>query len=163
MKVRETELPGVRIIEPEVFSDGRGFFLETFRADRYLEAGVPEAFVQDNLSRSARGVLRGLHLQFPMVQAKLVWVAQGEVFDVAVDVRVGSPTFGRWVGCTLSEENKHQFYIPEGFAHGFVVTSESALFAYKCSANYDRDAELTVRWDALPAHLCWFSVRFCVT
>ena len=147
MNVIPTRLPGVLVIEPKVYGDSRGFFLETWNQSRYSEAGLPSAFVQDNLSYSANGVLRGLHLQVPTSQAKLVSVLIGEVFDVAVDVRVGSPTFGQWVGEILSAENRRQLYIPEGFAHGFAVTGETALFAYKCSTYYAPQDELTVLWN----------------
>jgi len=147
MQVIATELPGVVIIEPKVFGDARGFFLETFQEERYREAGIPGPFVQDNISFSGYGVLRGLHLQHPHGQGKLVYVLQGEVFDVAVDVRVGSPTFGQWAGATLSGDSKRQFYIPPGFAHGFCVTSDAALFAYKCTEVYHPEAELSVAWD----------------
>ncbi|MHB1861390.1 MAG: dTDP-4-dehydrorhamnose 3,5-epimerase [Gemmatimonadaceae bacterium] len=147
MKVTKTNLPGVLLIEPMVFDDGRGFFMESFNVARYADVGINEAFVQDNVSRSGRGVLRGLHLQHPHGQAKLVSVLEGEVFDVAVDVRVGSPTFGRWCGEHLSAYNKRQLYIPAGFAHGFVVTSDSALFTYKCTDFYHPETERSVRWD----------------
>ncbi len=147
MKVTETKLPGVIVLEPRVFGDERGFFMETWNEARYEEAGLPARFVQDNLSFSARGVLRGLHFQNPDQQGKLVYVLQGEVFDVAVDIRVGSPTFGEWEAAILSSENKHQFYIPEGFAHGFLVMSDSALFAYKCTAKYNAKAEGIVLWN----------------
>jgi len=147
VKVSETSLPGVLLIEPKVFGDDRGYFFESFRLDRYHASGVPYAFVQDNVSRSRRGVLRGLHLQEPKGQGKLVSVALGEVFDVAVDVRVGSPNFGRWTGAYLSEKSKNQLWIPPGFAHGFVVTSEEAIFTYKCTEYYRPEAELTVRWN----------------
>ncbi len=136
MHVIDTPLPGVRIIEPKVFGDSRGFFMETWQQARYAEAGLPERFVQDNLSYSQRGVLRGLHFQNPNGQGKLVYVLQGEVFDVAVDVRLGSPTFGQSVSVLLSADNKRQFYVPPGFAHGFCVTSETALFTYKCTELY---------------------------
>ncbi len=147
MNLIETELPGVLIIEPKVFGDARGFFMESWNGKRYEEAGLPERFVQDNLSFSARGVLRGLHFQNPNPQGKLVCVLQGEVFDVAVDIRMGSPTFGKWTGTTLSAENKRQFYVPPDFAHGFVVTSEVALFFYKCTDYYASDAEGAVLWN----------------
>ncbi|AHY45514.1 rmlC: dTDP-4-dehydrorhamnose 3,5-epimerase [Rubrobacter radiotolerans] len=147
MKVTETELPGVLVFEPRVFGDERGFFMETFNARRYAEHGLPERFVQDNLSRSAHGVLRGLHFQHPNPQGKLVSVLEGEVFDVAVDIRQGSPTFGRWTGVTLSAENKKQFYVPPDFAHGFVVTSEVALFYYKCTDYYSPQDERSLRWN----------------
>ncbi|MCA9654951.1 MAG: dTDP-4-dehydrorhamnose 3,5-epimerase [Myxococcales bacterium] len=147
MKVTRTKLPGILVIDPDVFADDRGFFLETWAQRRYAEAGLPQVFVQDNLSRSVRGILRGLHLQHPFGQGKLVQVVQGEVFDVAVDVRVGSPTFGQWVGTTLSGENHRQVYIPPGFAHGFCVVSEEALFSYKCTEAYHRETELGVIWN----------------
>ena len=147
MNVIETDLPGVLIVEPKVFGDERGFFMESYNAGRYGEAGLPDRFVQDNLSFSRRGVLRGLHFQNPQPQGKLVSVLQGEVFDVAVDIRVGSPTFGRWAGVTLSAENKRQFYVPPDFAHGFVVTSDVALFYYKCTDYYAPHAEGSVLWD----------------
>lgn len=147
MRVEPSSLPGVLVVEPKVFGDSRGFFLETWRDSRYREAGIDVPFCQDNLSRSQRGVLRGLHLQHPSAQAKLVWVLEGEVYDVAVDVRVGSPGFGKWFGVTLSAENKRQLFVPEGFAHGFCVTSESALFAYKCSRYYAPAEELSVLWN----------------
>lgn len=147
MEVIETKLPGVLVIEPKVFGDERGFFMETWNEVRYREAGLPYGFVQDNLSFSGHGVLRGLHFQNPNQQGKLVYVLQGEVFDVAVDIRVGSPHFGEWTGTTLSAENKRQFYVPEGFAHGFVVTGDSALFAYKCTDRYNGPAEASVLWN----------------
>lgn len=147
MKVLKTELEGVLIVEPKVFGDARGFFFESWSQSRYAEAGLPGRFVQDNLSKSSKGILRGLHLQHPRGQGKLVQVLAGEVFDVAVDVRVGSPAFGRWVGVTISGDNHRQVYIPPGFAHGFCVLSEEALFAYKCTETYDREAELGVLWN----------------
>jgi len=147
VNVVETELPGVLILEPRVFGDERGFFMESYNAGRYAGAGLPERFVQDNLSFSRRGVLRGLHFQNPQPQGKLVSVLQGEVFDVAVDIRVGSPNFGRWTGVTLSAENKRQFYVPPDFAHGFVVTSDVALFFYKCTDYYAPHSEGSVLWN----------------
>ena len=147
MKVEPGRIPGLLIIEPKVFGDERGFFMESYSRDRYAEAGVPAEFVQDNLSLSARGILRGLHLQHPNDQGKLCSVLQGEVFDVAVDVRVGSPTFGQWEGVTLSAENKRQFYVPPGFAHGFCVLSERALFSYKCTDFYSAQSEIGVIWN----------------
>ncbi|MDP9457237.1 MAG: dTDP-4-dehydrorhamnose 3,5-epimerase [Actinomycetota bacterium] len=155
MNVRETDLPGVLVVEPDVFGDERGFFLETWNRARYEAAGLPSDFVQDNLSFSSRGVLRGLHFQNPHPQGKLVYVLQGEVFDVAVDIRVGSPTFGRWVGVSLSAENKRQLWVPEGFAHGFVVTSEKALFSYKCTDFYYREAEAGVLWNDPDIGIDW--------
>jgi dTDP-4-dehydrorhamnose 3,5-epimerase len=146
MKIQDTSLPGAFIIEPKVFGDARGYFLETYNQDRYREAGINLDFVQDNLSFSRQGTLRGLHFQNPYPQGKLVYVLEGEVFDVAVDIRVDSPTFGGWVGVTLSSENKRQFYVPPGFAHGFCVTSETALFAYKCTDRYAPECEGGILW-----------------
>ena len=147
MKVRACRLPGVLVIEPVVHGDSRGYFVETWSAARYAEAGIVAPFVQDNLSRSVRGTLRGLHWQHPFAQGKLVSVPSGEVFDVAVDVRIGSPTFGQWVGELLSDANHRQLYLPPGFAHGFCVISDVALFSYKCTAPYHPEAELGVAWD----------------
>ena len=147
MKVVETNLPGCVIIEPAVFGDDRGFFFETWNAERYGEHGLPTRFVQSNVSSSARGVLRGLHYQWPNPQGKLVSVLEGEVYDVAVDIRRGSPHFGKWAAVILSAENKRQFWIPEGFAHGFAVLSERAIFSYLCTAQYDKAADAGVRWD----------------
>lgn len=146
MKIQDTALSGALIIEPKVFGDSRGYFLETYNQDRYREAGIDLDFVQDNLSFSRKGTLRGLHFQNPRSQGKLVYVLEGEVFDVAVDIRGDSPTFGRWVGVTLSSENKRQFYVPPGFAHGFCVTSETALFAYKCTDLYAPECEAAILW-----------------
>ena len=155
MKVLNTELADVVVIEPDVFGDARGFFMETWSQARYVEAGLPEVFVQDNLSYSQRGVLRGLHFQNPNAQGKLVYVLKGEVYDVAVDIRVGSPTYGRWTGEILSAENKRQLYVPPGYAHGFCVTSEDALFAYKCTAAYDSASEGAIRWDDPDIGIDW--------
>ncbi len=155
MRVSETALSGVLIIEPRVFEDARGFFLETWQQARYRECGLPAHFVQDNLSSSMRGTLRGLHFQNPNAQGKLVYVLQGEVFDVAVDIRVGSPTFGRWVGVVLSENNRRQLYIPEGFAHGFCVLSETALFAYKGTDFYTPQAERGILWNDPDIGIGW--------
>ncbi len=155
MRVTPTDLPDVLIVEPRVYEDERGYFLETFQAHRYAQAGIPGPFVQDNLSFSRQGVLRGLHYQHPHAQGKLVWVLQGEVFDVAVDIRKGSPTFGRWVGVWLSAENRRQVWIPPGFAHGFCVVSETALFTYKCTDYYAPEAEGTVRWDDPDLGIAW--------
>ncbi|MDD2420873.1 MAG: dTDP-4-dehydrorhamnose 3,5-epimerase [Heliobacteriaceae bacterium] len=146
LKLTNTNLPGVVIIEPAVFSDSRGVFLETWHRERFVQAGLPATFVQDNLSYSRHGVLRGLHYQFPEPQGKLVSVLQGEVYDVAVDIRRGSPTFGRWVGVILSGANKRRLYIPAGFAHGFYVTGNEALFAYKCTAYYNPATEQGICW-----------------
>jgi dTDP-4-dehydrorhamnose 3,5-epimerase len=147
MKVIETTLPGVLIIEPQVHGDARGFFVETWHAQRYAEHGLPERFVQDNHSRSSRGVLRGLHYQLQQPQGKLVRVALGEVFDVAVDIRRGSPSFGQWAGVRLSGENHRQFYVPPGFAHGFCTLSETADFLYKCTDYYHPQSERGVLWN----------------
>lgn len=155
MKVTPLAIADVLLIEPEVFGDARGFFLEAFNARRYREIGIDLPFVQDNVSLSARGVLRGLHFQQPNAQGKLVQVLSGEVFDVAVDVRPGSPSFGRWVAATLSGANHHQLWLPPGFAHGFVVLSESAMFAYKCTALYDKASERSVRWDDPDIGIRW--------
>lgn len=155
MNMIETELPGVLIMEPEVFGDVRGFFLETWSQARFREAGITADFVQDNLSYSPRGVLRGLHFQNPNAQSKLVYVLQGEVFDVAVDIRFGSPTFGHWIGVTLSADNKRQFYVPAGFAHGFCVTSEAAMFAYKCTDSYNPVAESSILWNDPDIGIDW--------
>jgi dTDP-4-dehydrorhamnose 3,5-epimerase len=155
MNFMKTALAGVLIIEPKIFGDARGFFMETFQAARYAEGGIPGPFVQDNLSRSAYGVLRGLHLQNPGAQGKLVTVLSGRVRDVAVDVRRGSPTFGRHVSVELSDENRRQFWVPRGFAHGFVVLSETADFFYKCDAPYSPADEVVVRWDDPTLGIDW--------
>jgi dTDP-4-dehydrorhamnose 3,5-epimerase len=152
VKVIATALPEVLILEPQVFGDERGFFYESFNARRFAEAtGVNREFVQDNHSRSARGVLRGLHYQLQQAQGKLVRVSAGEVYDVAVDVRRSSPNFGKWVGVHLSAENKRQLWVPEGFAHGFLVLSEYAEFLYKTTDYYAPAHERCIRWD--DAHL----------
>ena len=155
MKVIETSIDGVLILEPKLFGDARGFFAELYQSDRYAAAGIPGPFVQDNLSRSAKGVLRGLHLQNPNPQGKLVSVLRGCVLDVAVDVREGSPTFGRHVTAEFSEDNRRQFWVPRGFAHGFVVLSESADFFYKCDALYSPADEIIVRWDDPALGIDW--------
>ncbi len=155
MKVIPTEIPGVLILEPKVFGDERGFFLETFHAKRYADAGIPGPFVQDNYSRSVKGTLRGLHFQEPQAQGKLVQVVAGAVYDVAVDIRRGSPTFGKWVGVELSSENKRQFWVPPGFAHGFCVLSESADFQYKCTALYAPENERAIIWNDPDLAIPW--------
>jgi dTDP-4-dehydrorhamnose 3,5-epimerase len=155
MKVIETRLPGVLIVEPRVFGDARGFFQETWSRSRYEEAGIEGDFCQDNVSFSCRGTLRGLHYQHPHGQDKLVYVLQGEIFDVAVDIRRGSPTFGRWDGVLLSAENHRQIFVPKGFAHGFCVTSETALVAYKCTDTYHPEAEGGVRWNDPEIGIHW--------
>jgi dTDP-4-dehydrorhamnose 3,5-epimerase len=156
MKIISSEvLPEILIIEPDVYSDKRGYFLETFHSNRYSEGGIPANFVQDNLSFSYKGVLRGLHYQIEQPQAKLVTVVDGEVFDVAVDIRIGSPSFGKWVGVTLSSENHRQLFIPEGFAHGFCVISEHAFFSYKCSNLYLAKAERGIIWNDNTININW--------
>jgi dTDP-4-dehydrorhamnose 3,5-epimerase len=155
MNVIPGDIPGLLILEPKVHGDSRGFFMELWHQRRYAEAGMNVSFVQDNVSLSRRGILRGLHFQNPTPQGKLVQVLQGEVFDVAVDIRRSSPTFGRWQGVTLSAENKRQFFVPEGFAHGFLVTSETALFYYKCTEFYLPANELALRWDDPALGIAW--------
>jgi dTDP-4-dehydrorhamnose 3,5-epimerase len=147
VRVIETTLAGVRILEPAVFRDDRGFFLETWRADRFAAAGIPDLFVQDNYSRSARGTLRGLHWQWRKPQAKLVRVVSGSIFDVVVDVRRASPTFGRWLGFEMSADRFTQLYVPVGFAHGFCATSEIADVEYRCSDLYDPQGEAGLIWN----------------
>jgi dTDP-4-dehydrorhamnose 3,5-epimerase len=147
MNLIQTTLPGVVIIEPKVFGDERGFFMETWNRPRYQAAGLPGGLVQDNFSSSRKGVLRGLHYQKPFAQGKLLSALDGEIFDVAVDIRRGSPDFGRWVGVVLSSENKRQIYVPPGFAHGFCVVSDTALVMYKCTELYHPEADHGVRWD----------------
>jgi dTDP-4-dehydrorhamnose 3,5-epimerase len=155
MQVSKTEIPGVLVITPQRVVDARGFFAETFQAERYASAGMPYPFVQDNWSRSRRGVLRGLHLQNPKSQGKLVSVTSGCVLDVAVDVRVGSPAFGRHVAVELTEDNGLQFFLPRGCAHGFVVLSETADFVYKCDEYYSPQDEIAVRWDDPALGIDW--------
>ena len=156
MKISHSKLKGCVIIEPRVFGDERGFFLETFQAVRYeQEAGIDLPFVQDNHSRSARGVLRGLHFQKTKPQGKLVRVVRGEVYDVAVDIRKGSATFGEWEGVILSEDNKKQFWVPPGFAHGFVVLSDTADFEYKCTDYYDSSDEGSILWSDPDLDISW--------
>jgi dTDP-4-dehydrorhamnose 3,5-epimerase len=146
MKIIDTKLPGVLIIEPDIFGDSRGFFMETYHKERYGAAGMAAEFVQDNTSFSTNGTLRGLHFQYPHSQAKLVQVFMGEVFDVAVDIRRDSPAFGQWFGATLSSDNRQQLFIPTGFAHGFCVLSETALFSYKCTDLYSPSEERGILW-----------------
>ena len=155
MNVIQTDIPEVLIIEPKVVGDHRGFFLEMFHAERYAAHGIRRPFVQDNLSRSGYGVLRGLHLQNPRAQGKLVSALRGHLLDVAVDVRVGSPTFGRHVSVELSEDNHRQVWIPRGFAHGFVVLSRSADFFYKCDELYSPADEIAVRWNDPAIGIAW--------
>jgi len=155
VKVNRTKLAGVLMIEPDVFEDDRGFFLESYNRTKFREQGIMVDFVQDNHSKSSRGVLRGLHYQVQKGQDKLVWVVQGEVFDVAVDLRKGSPTFGQWVGHTLSAANKRQLFVPIGFAHGFCVTSETAEFVYKCSDFYHPEDEGGLIWNDPEVGIDW--------
>lgn len=156
MNVVKTKLHDCVIIEPKVFGDERGFFLETFQAERYAElAGITLPFVQDNHSRSSNAVLRGLHYQKKKPQGKLVRVVRGEVYDIAVDIRHGSSTFGQWEGIILSEENKRQFWVPPGFAHGFLVLSDTADFEYKCTDYYDASDEGSILWDDPDLDISW--------
>jgi dTDP-4-dehydrorhamnose 3,5-epimerase len=155
MKVIRTDLDGCLLLEPRVFEDERGFFYESFNADAFAEAGLPSGFVQGNVSSSTLGVLRGLHYQWPNPQGKLVSVLEGEVWDVAVDIRRESPRFGQWTAAVLSADNKRHFWIPEGFAHGFVVLSPRALFTYLCTATYDRNADAAIRWDDPQLAIDW--------
>lgn len=155
MKLIRSALPECLVIEPAVHGDARGYFYESFNAQRFAEAGLDLSFVQTNVSRSARGVLRGLHYQWPHPQGKLVSVIDGEVYDVAVDIRVGSPTFGRWAAAILSSDNHRHFWIPEGFAHGFAVLSEHATFVYQCTALYDRAGDAAIRWNDADIAVDW--------
>jgi dTDP-4-dehydrorhamnose 3,5-epimerase len=155
LNVIRTAIPGVLIVEPKLFGDARGFFMELYHEDRYADSGIAQRFVQDNLSRSAKDVLRGLHIQNPRPQGKLVTVLRGSVLDVAVDVRAGSPTFGRHVAVELSQENRRQLWVPRGFAHGFVVRSEAADFFYKCDEVYGPANELVLRWNDPQLDIDW--------
>ena len=155
MNIIQTKLANCVIIEPKVYGDDRGFFLETFQAERYASAGITLPFVQDNHSRSSKGVLRGLHFQKTKPQGKLVRVVRGEVYDVAVDIRLGSPTYGRWEAVVLSDDNKKQFWVPPGFAHGFVVISDSADFEYKCTDYYDPSDEGSLLWSDPDLNIPW--------
>jgi dTDP-4-dehydrorhamnose 3,5-epimerase len=155
LKRIDTALPGVCVVEPVVHGDARGFFYESFHAGKYRQLGIDVQFVQSNVSRSGRGVLRGLHYQWPHPQGKLVTVLEGEVYDVAVDIRRGSRTFGRWEAAMLTAENHRQLWIPEGFAHGFCVVSEAATFMYQCTALYDPAADAGVRWNDAAIGIDW--------
>jgi len=157
MKVIDTDISDVKIIEPDVFGDERGFFMETWQQQRYQEYGIAKdtVFMQDNLSSSRKNVLRGLHYQYENIQAKLVYVLQGAVHDVAVDIRKGSPTFGKWAGVELSSDNQRQLYIPAGFAHGFCVLSETVMFAYKCDDIYNPAAEISIQWNDPEIDIKW--------
>lgn len=156
MKITETSLPGLLIIEPRVFEDSRGYFFESYQEERYKEGGIHASFIQDNESKSVRGVVRGLHYQLaPYSQAKLVRVVQGSVYDVAVDLRNGSPTFGKWFGLELDEKSKKQLFVPRGFAHGFSVLSETAIFSYKCDNVYNKEAERAVNVNDPELRIDW--------
>jgi dTDP-4-dehydrorhamnose 3,5-epimerase len=155
MNVKETKLPGVLLLEPDVFSDERGFFLETWNSVRYEKAGIKDSFVQDNVSFSKKGVLRGLHFQYPQSQGKLVHVLSGEVVDVAVDIRKDSATFGQWVSEVISDVNHRQMYVPPGFAHGYCVTSETAVFSYKCTDFYNPGSEGGIIWNDPDININW--------
>ena len=153
--IKQLDLPGVLLVEPMCFEDNRGYFLETFHQEKYKAAGIDQAFVQDNHSHSTRGVLRGLHYQLKHPQGKLIYAVTGTIFDVAVDIRRGSPTFGQWTGAELSAENRHQIYIPQGFAHGFVVLSESADVIYKCTDLYAPGDEYGILWSDPAIGIDW--------
>jgi dTDP-4-dehydrorhamnose 3,5-epimerase len=155
MRVIPLDHPEVLLIEPDVFSDARGFFMETFHAAKFTQQGLPEVFLQDNHSRSVRGVLRGLHYQLEQPQGKLMRVVTGEIFDVAVDIRKGSPMFGKWVGAVLSGDNQRQMYVPPGFAHGFCTVSEQADFLYKCTDLYAPGDEYGIAWDDPDLAIAW--------
>ena len=155
MKITETKIPAVKLIEPKVFGDERGFFMETWNEKAFREAGIDATFVQDNHSRSVKNTLRGLHYQIRQPQGKLVRVTRGEVFDVAVDLRTNSPTFGQWVGEYLSEENNRMLWVPPGFAHGFLVTSETADFQYKCTDFYAPNYERSIHWADQSLMITW--------
>jgi dTDP-4-dehydrorhamnose 3,5-epimerase len=155
VKTIRTALSGTLVIEPQVFGDARGYFYESYNEASYREAGIAARFVQSNVSRSAKGVLRGLHYQWPNPQGKLVSVLEGEVYDVAVDIRRGSPHFGQWAGVMLTADNHRHFWIPEGFAHGFCVMSEFATFSYQCTALYDRTGDAGIRWNDADIGIDW--------
>ena len=163
MKISKTDIEGVLIIEPDVFSDHRGSFMESWQKQRYEEAGIDADFVQDNISVSKKGTIRGLHLQNPCQQAKLVQVLYGEVLDVVVDVRVGSPSFGKWISTVLSDDNNRQLYAATGFAHGFCVTSDSAVFSYKCSNFYAPENSLSIQYNDPDIGICWPDVEFVIS
>jgi dTDP-4-dehydrorhamnose 3,5-epimerase len=155
MKFTHTSLPGVLVIDPTTFGDSRGFFYESYNEKVFRDAGIDRRFVQSNVSRSSRGVLRGLHYQWPRPQGKLVSVLEGEVYDVAVDIRVGSPTFGKWTAAMLTADNHRHFWIPEGFAHGFCVVSDHATFTYQCTELYDPAADAGIRWNDAALAIDW--------
>lgn len=155
MKIIELEIPGTFVVEPDIYRDQRGFFMETFNQENFAAHRLPAKFVQDSFSFSTKGVIRGLHFQFPASQGKLVFALKGEIFDVVVDITRGSPTFGRWVGVLLSETNHRQVCIPAGCAHGFCVTSETALVAYKFTRRYEKEAQKGIRWDDPDLRIAW--------
>jgi len=163
MNIKPTEHPDVLLIEPDVFGDARGFFMETFHVEKFAQAGLPTAFLQDNHSHSIRGVLRGLHYQLQHPQGKLVWVVSGEVLDVAVDIRKGSPRFGQWVSVLLSAENRQQIYVPPGFAHGYCTLSEEADFLYKCTDVYTPADEYGIAWDDPALAIEWPPVEYLLS
>ena len=163
MKIEDLKIPDVKLITPRRFNDGRGFFQQSYHYEQYAEAGITAAFVQDNWSHSSKGVLRGLHYQLKNPQAKLVSVIRGEVFDVAVDLRRSSPSFGKWVGAILSSENGKQLFVPEGFAHGFCVLSEEVDFVYKCSDFYTLGDEYAIRWDDPDIGIEWSGSDYLVS
>lgn len=163
MEVISLEIEDVKLVKPRVFPDSRGFFTQTYHEKQYRDAGIGVRFVQDNWSRSTKGVLRGLHYQLKNPQDKLVSVMRGEVFDVAVDIRKGSPTFGKWVCAVLSEENHHQMFIPKGFAHGFCVLSDEVDFVYKCSDFYTLGDEYGVRWNDPDIGIDWPDMDYLVS
>jgi len=163
MNIENLSIPEVKLIRPRRFDDGRGFFMQTYHEKQYREAGINVRFVQDNWSRSTQGVLRGLHYQLKQAQDKLVSVTRGEVFDVAVDIRRGSPTFGKWVGTILSEENHCQMFIPKGFAHGFCVLSDEVDFVYKCSDFYTPGDEYALRWNDPDIGIKWLGQDFLIS
>lgn len=155
MKVLETRIPGIKIIEPTVFEDNRGYFLESYRTEVLDASGIKDDFVQDNISKSSKGTIRGLHYQISKTQSKLIQCISGEILDVAVDMRKGSKTFGQYVATRLSESNHKQMYVAEGFAHGFSVLSDEAVVYYKCSSYYDKESERGVRWDDPQIRINW--------
>lgn len=163
MKIQKTKIEGLLIIEPQVFGDERGFFLETYNQEKYKEAGIEHSFVQDNLSKSAKGVLRGLHYQVdPHAQGKLIQVIQGSVLDVAVDIRFGSPTFRQHVSVELNGENKKQFWIPPGFAHGFISLSDDTIFSYKCTGLYSPESEKGIMWNDPDLNIDWQLEKYAI-
>ena len=163
MNVIETVIPDIMIIDPEIFEDSRGFFMETFHEQKFSDRGLPVRFAQDNHSYSVKGTLRGLHYQLKYPQGKLVRVVRGEVYDVAVDIRVGSPYFGRWVGEILSEQNRRQIYIPPGFAHGFCVLSDCADFLYKCTEIYEPQDDYGILWNDPDIGITWPELDYIIS